>query len=124
MVETLVAAGILLIGISAAAMLSLTMLGAEEGNTLILRALNQQEQAAKLYQLGLPTNTATGLLLSDRSVMALQFTSLGNNTTSNIVTERAELRLVYRGGGLSASSANPGGEARTNDVVLFRPTLR
>lgn len=53
LIEVLVASGILLIGISAAASFSLTMTTQEELNHRMARGLNHLECYSRLYQLGL-----------------------------------------------------------------------
>lgn len=53
LIEVMVAAGLLLIGISAASSLTLTMATQEEINRAVARASNLQENYIRVYQLGL-----------------------------------------------------------------------
>lgn len=65
LIETLVAVSILLVGVAAAAQLSLAMRKQEEANANVARALNLAEQAHRLYQLGLGTGEVLALLPPD-----------------------------------------------------------
>jgi len=114
LIEVLVAAGILVMGIAAAGSLAMTMVTQEKSNARIEKAFNMQEQAGRLYQLGLEPDVITGQLLPYRtSEMTLTFQ---NATTTNVggvaAMETIECVLVCDGGG------------RTNTMILFRPTLR
>ncbi len=60
LVEVLVASGILMMGISAACLMSLAMVTQEEMNFRIARCLNLQENAARMYQLGLAPTDISG----------------------------------------------------------------
>lgn len=62
MIEALVASGILVIGITAAASMSLQLLTQEEINERTVRAFNYLDNAARLYQLGLDPNVIDDLL--------------------------------------------------------------
>ena len=53
MIEVLVASGILLIGVSAAASFSLTMTTQEEINHRVSRGINYLENCGRMYQLGM-----------------------------------------------------------------------
>jgi prepilin-type N-terminal cleavage/methylation domain-containing protein len=54
LVEAMIAAGIVAIGLTAAASLVGALMAKEETNSISLRAANLQEQAVMLYRLGLP----------------------------------------------------------------------
>ncbi len=54
LVEAMIAAGIVAIGLTAAASLVGALMAKEEINSISLRAANLQEQAVTLYRLGLP----------------------------------------------------------------------
>ena len=54
LVEAMIAAGIVAIGLTAAASLVGALMAKEEINSISLRAANLQEQAVMLYRLGLP----------------------------------------------------------------------
>ncbi|MCB1235215.1 MAG: type II secretion system protein [Verrucomicrobiae bacterium] len=61
-VEALVAGVLLMIGISAAATMSLTMVTQEEISERTSRAMNYLESAARLYEFGMPDDEIEGLL--------------------------------------------------------------
>lgn len=91
LVEALVASIILMIGISAAASLSLTMVAQEEINERAERALNYLENAASLYQLGLSGTEIAALVPRDPAITTLTVTDqtaavagLGNMTYGEI----------------------------------------
>jgi type II secretory pathway pseudopilin PulG len=91
LVEALVASIILMIGISAAASLSLTMVAQEEINERTGRGLNYLENAASLYQLGLSGTEIAALMPLDPAVTSLAatdqtaaVTGLGNMTYGEI----------------------------------------
>ncbi len=62
------AISVLLVGVAAAAQLSLTMRKQEEGNANIARALNLAESSHRLFQLGLSPAEVVSLLPYDPSV--------------------------------------------------------
>lgn len=130
LVEVLVASGILVIGITGAAMLAHTLLLQEESNGFALRAINAQEQAARLWQLGLSPSTITNILpercASNASTpgayaMYLTFTASTTNLGSGVTVEiLSPLRVVYNSG----VDRNNTLVYRTNDVVVVRPRIR
>lgn len=62
-VEAMVAVSILMLGVAAAAALSMTMVKQEEINARAARAVNWQENAVRLYQLGLGSTSDTSEIL-------------------------------------------------------------
>jgi type II secretory pathway pseudopilin PulG len=81
LVEVLVASGILMMGISAACLMSLSMVTQEEMNYRIARCLNLQEAAARTYQLGLaPTDiSGTSGILPGNPDITLAWTAASAN---------------------------------------------
>jgi hypothetical protein len=130
LVEVLVAGGILAIGIAGAGVLAHTLLLQEESNGFALRAINAQEQAARLWQLGLSPSTITNILperCSSNSpypgayAMYLTFTAATTNLGSGVTVEiLSPLRVVYHSG----VDKNNTLLYRTNDVVVVRPQVR
>jgi type II secretory pathway pseudopilin PulG len=121
-VEALVAAAILVIGVAAAASLSLTMVSQEEGNARVARAINLQEQAARLYQLGLSTNTIASLLPTDSGVASITFSASSSNLTNVGTVEIATCRMTFTSGApLTDTNASIN---RTNDLTVVRPSIR
>ena len=78
LVEALVGSAVLMIGISAAASLSLSLITQEEINERSVRALNYQDSAAMLIQLGVPSNQIAGLLPDEPVVNSISFVSKNN----------------------------------------------
>ncbi len=123
-IEVLVASAVLLIGIAASAALALTMAAQEEANSQVARALNIQEQAGKLYQLGLSQDEINAILPPEPNVVSLIF-SASSATVNGIGTvEVADCQLIFNAGTpmTAASSVTP--SQRTNDLVLVRPSIR
>ena len=129
LIEVLIASGILLTGIAAIAMMAHTMFLQEEANGRITRALNLQEQAARLWQLGLSSNTITNILpercVASNSLGAdtvcLTFSTNANITNlGSRVVESINLNIVFH----SATYANGTVVYQTNPVTVVRPSTR
>ncbi len=73
LIETLVGSAVLMIGISAAASLSLSLVTQEEINERSVRALNYLDSAAMLLQLGVPSNQIVDLLPDEPVVNSITF---------------------------------------------------
>lgn len=71
LVEALVASSLLLIGVSAAASMSLTLLTQEEINERSVKVFNYLDNAARLYQLGVPASEIEGILPAEAGVQSL-----------------------------------------------------
>ena len=130
LIEVLIASGILLTGIAAVAMMAHTMFLQEEANGRVTRAINLQEQAAKLWQLGLDTNIITNILpercRSSNSpgadAVCLTFPTNANITDLGYApVESINLRIVFH----SATAANGTLVYQTNtNVTVVRPSTR
>jgi len=83
LIEALVGSAVLMIGISAAASLSLSLVTQEEINERSVRALNYQDSAAMLIQLGVPSNQIAGLLPDEPVVNSIAFTSKNLSVTDS-----------------------------------------
>jgi prepilin-type N-terminal cleavage/methylation domain-containing protein len=120
LIEVLIAASIVAAGIAAASVLALTMTTQEESNALAARALNMQEQAGRLYQLGLDPDTITNIIPPEPNVTSLTFTT-GTTSPSGVNMEIATNSVVFHTGrGANASTT----VSRTNTLVVVRPTTR
>jgi len=120
LIEVLVAAGILAIGIAAAAVLALTMVSQQEGAARAVRALNYQEQACRLYQFGVAPSVITNILPPESSVTSLTFTT-NSLTVANLGTmEFAECSAVVSIGSRFSTS----GTSRTLSTAVVRPSIR
>jgi len=123
-IEAMVAAGILLIGIAAAAGLALTMVSQEEANARVARALNVQEQAGRLYQLGLEPAEILAIIPPEPNVDALNFNAATTNVAGVGAVEIAECRLVFHVGTPMTDANAEDPVPRTNAVILVRPSIR
>lgn len=128
LVEVMVAAAIVAVGLTAAAVLASTLMQQQELNAATLRAANLQEQAAKLHRLDLSSSAIRGVLpetcVASGAPPAGGYTlSFSVATSTNVVIDgatvnldRTSLTLVYPN---TAASGNV-----TNRVVIFRPAIR
>jgi hypothetical protein len=86
LVEVVVASSVLMIGVGAACVLSLTMIGLEESHTRIARGVNLVENATRLYQLGLDSSEILALLPPDKMVTSFTATTQTSPPISGIGT--------------------------------------
>jgi len=107
LIEVLIAGAILAIGIAAAALLANSMLVQQEANAQVSSALNLQEQAGKLYRMGLATSEITNVLQTGGLTFSTNASTLSAIESVNCV-------LVYA----------VGPEFRTNTNVFVRETNR
>jgi prepilin-type N-terminal cleavage/methylation domain-containing protein len=118
LVEVMVGAAVVAIGLTAAAVLVGTIMRQQEVNAATLRAANLQEQAVTLYRLGMGTNVS-GLLPEPGcgfTFTSPQQTNLSNSVLS-ISVEVTECTMTY---------PNPSGEGQdlSNTVRIVRPSIR
>ena len=78
LLEVAVASSVLMIGVGAACVLSLTMLKQEESHQRVGRAVNIMENAAQLYQLGIAPADIGGLLPPDPMVKTFSYRAATN----------------------------------------------
>ncbi len=90
LIEALVASAILMVGIGAAASLSLSLVTQEEINERSSRAGNYLENTAALFYLGFDTADIEGILPEDRVVKRMIFSE---RTPSGVAMTQA--RIVY-----------------------------
>jgi type II secretory pathway pseudopilin PulG len=121
LIEVLIAAGVLAAAIAAASILATSLLSFEQASAKVARAINYQEQAGRLYQLGLDPGTITSILPQESGVVSFSFITNTSVVLPNIGTvEIGVMRLVYNAGSLFGSTtAN-----RTNEVTVVRPSTR
>ncbi len=74
LIEALVASSVLLIGISAAASMSLSLVTQEEINERSVKVFNYLDNAARLCQMGVDPTEIAALLPSEPAVKSLTFT--------------------------------------------------
>jgi prepilin-type N-terminal cleavage/methylation domain-containing protein len=129
LVEVLVAAAVVAVGLTAAAMLVSTLMQQQELNAATLRAANVQEQAAKLFRLDvspalireiLPEVCVSGSVppAGGYSVIfsRLRPTNIMVDDTA-VSLEAASLQLIYQ-------SPLGAGTLGTNVVPIVRPSIR
>lgn len=124
LIEVLVASGILVMGIAAAASLALTMVAREEANVRVARAINLHEQAGRLYQLGLNPDAIMAILPPEPNVISLTFTTNTLVVTNAGTVEIADCRMIFNAGPVATDTNASEPPRRTNDLRLVRPTIR
>ena len=118
LVEVMVGAAIVAIGLTAAAILVGTIMRQQEVNAATLRAANLQEQAVTLYRLGMGTNLSDFL---PESYHSFTFTSpqqtILSNSTLSIIVDITVCTMTY---------PNPSGvgPALSNTNRIVRPSIR
>lgn len=122
-VEVMVAAGLLVMAIAASASLALTMVAQEESNARAAMAINMQEQACRLYQLGLDPDEIEEILPYQTNWMTLSFTT-NTGTVAGVGTmDAAASTLIFSSG--SPITATTSTEVfRTNTLQVVRPAIR
>jgi len=125
----MVAAAIVAVGLTAAAVLASTLMQQQELNAATLRAANLQEQAIKLYRLDLrpddisrllPENCAGGSAPSANSYALFFSRATPVNVSGDGISVSAEQT------GCIMVFANPGGNGAliTNGATIIRPSIR
>ena len=121
-VEALVAAAILVIGVAAAASLAFTMVSQEEGNARVARAINLQEQAARLYQLGLSPTAIAAILPADSGVTSITFNTANTVVAGVGTVEMGTCEMTFTSGAPLTDTISSIG--RVNDLSVVRPSTR
>jgi type II secretory pathway pseudopilin PulG len=133
LVEALIAAAILMIAVSSAAVLALITIAQEETNVRISRCVNLHEQAMRLYQLGIAPNTVNALLPPDPAVIHMPVFTVQTVTIPNLGTvERADSTITFSttplAGDWSPGSWNMGESSdaaqRSQTLTAIRPSIR
>lgn len=120
LIEVLVAAFIVAAGVAAAAILSMTMISQQEASARIIRAINYQEQAVRLYQLGLDAPTITNILPTESAIVSIQVTQQDVALTNIGTVQVSVWSVAYDGGSL----LNANTPVVTNDMAAVRPSIR
>jgi prepilin-type N-terminal cleavage/methylation domain-containing protein len=119
LVEALIAAVIVAIGIGAAALLAMTMISQQEVSAQVVRALNYQEQACRMYQLGVDPAIITNWLPRESAVESLTFSTNLQSISGVGNVEMAVCEMVISPGSRFGASS-----ARTNTQAVLRPSIR
>lgn len=121
LIEALVASSVLLVGISAAASLSLSMVTQEEMNERSILAANYLDNAARLYQIGIEPEDIAGLLTVEPIIESL--TSSGRDLVVTDVGKINSLTLTMVYQANTATVSNPAAQIRwTGGEKLARRT--
>jgi len=126
LVEVLLAAAVISVGLAAATVLIGTLVRQEEANAVALRAANLQEQAVQLYRLGVAPTAIPALLPEPTTYgssppsggYAISFSPQTNVFVVDgtaVVVEVADCRLVQD---------DSAGDGADNTVSVVRPTIR
>jgi len=121
LIEVMVAAVVIAIGLTASAVLVGTLIQQEELNAAALRAANLQEQAVRLYRLDVDTDLITALL-PEPATYVVSFTPASDVPSFEVdgtvvLLDTADCTMTY---------PNPAGDGTTlsNTVTVVRPTIR
>ena len=127
LVEVLIAGALLALGVGAAAIFANTIFINQESSALATRVLNVQEQAGRLYSLGLEPAEITNLVpewcvsgTPQMGSLRLVFAETTNTIAGVGDIESATNQIIFP----SITDAAGTLRYRTNSVLLVRPVLR
>jgi len=131
LIEALVASSILMIGIGAAASMSLAFITQEEISERANKAFSHLDNAVALYQAGVPNARIPGLLPPEPVVTSLTFTDRTINATNLGAIPSTLITVTWTANGSTASagvSRWTGGVQNTTrsasvEVIRTNPTL-
>jgi len=118
-----------MMAIAAVTAMALMTVGQQETNVRISQAINHQEQAARLYQLGLSPATITNIMPPEPGV-ALTFKNATNGAIGGIAgMDRIVCEVIFQPNPTASSWSEGhwvGGttDTRTNSMVVVRPSIR
>ena len=131
LLEVLIAGALIAVGIAAAALLANSAVRQQELNAIGSRAINLQEQVARLYRLGLnhseitnrlpgPFVAASGSLTAAGTYFLTPTNSTNTVTIGGLQMEAWTNSIVYVSGFSSSGSV----VLRTNTVITVRESIR
>ncbi len=128
-IETMVAAAVVAVGLTAAAVLAASIMAQQERDTATLRAANLQEQAVRLYRMDLSHALILSLLPEDCRASGAPPTngyvlSFTRSAPVSLDVDGVNVAVERTGSTISYAPAGADGGARTNSVTILRPTLR
>ncbi len=128
LVEVMVAAAVIAVGLTAAAVLVGTLMQQQELNAAVLRAANVQEQAVKLHRLDLSSSAIRGLIpepcVASGAPPSGGYTlSFSVATSTNVVIDGATVNLDRTSLTLVYPNTVAAGNV-TNRVDIFRSATR
>ena len=129
LIEVMIAGAIVAIGIAAAALMANALLLQEETQGYSLRAFNTQEQAARLWQLGVSSTDITNILPERCSANSTNpgacsiYLDFSSATTTNAGAGTVQI-LQQTNVFHSGSDATNTPIYSTHEITVVRPTIR
>lgn len=126
LIEALIASSLLLIGIAAAASMSLQLVTQEEINERANRSFNYIDNAVRLVQMGVDPSTVGTILPGNADVISMTFQNQTVNVPSLGARNRILVTFEYRATGSAATGAADiwtGGNSsdqRTESFEIYR----
>lgn len=128
LIEALVASSVLMIGIAAAASLSLSLVTQEEINERSVQVFNYLDNAARLYQMGVAEADIPGLLPPEPLVSSLTFTPGSESVAGLGTVPLTTIEITYKPTGATSTNGSSvldwtGGDknvTRSESVVVLR----
>ncbi len=129
LVEVMVAAAIIVVGLTAGAVLASTLMVQQELNAASLRAANLQEQAVRLYRMDLAPSVIIALLpeqcsASGSPAPGAYTLSFSRPASTSVTVDGSAVALEQTGSSLVYCSPNQAGIYLTNTVTILRPSTR
>lgn len=129
LVEVMIAAAIIAVGLTAAAVLVGSLMNQQESNAASLRAANLQEQAVRLYRLDLSPGLILDLLpeatSSDLSPASGSYgISFSTSTSTNLTIDATAVFVDVATCTLAYASPVVSNTIITNAVTIVRPSIR
>lgn len=129
LVEVMIAAAIIAVGLTAAAVLVGSLMTQQEVNAASLRATNLQEQAVRLYRLDITATSiiellpepATANLQPAAGSYGLNFTTAG---TTNVTIDGTAVQVDLTTCTLAYVNPVETNSVVTNSVTIVRPSIR
>jgi len=120
LIEVVVAAAVVAVGLTAAAVLASTLMQQEEVNAAALRAANLQEQAITLYRLGISPGQIA-FLLPEPSGYDVNFTTA---TEEEFEVDGTKVRIDVSSCSVTYPDPSGNGQNLSSTVTVVRPTIR
>lgn len=129
LVEVMIAAAIIAVGLTAAAVLVGSLMTQQEVNAASLRATNLQEQAVRLYRLDITATSIIELLPESTSAdlqpaagtYGLNFNTVG---TTNVTIDGTAVQVDLTTCTLAYVNPVETNSVVTNSVTIVRPSIR
>ena len=129
LIEVVIAGAVLMMAIAAVTAMALMTVAQQETNVRISQAINYQEQAARLYQLGLSPTTILSILPPEPGV-SLTFQNATTGAIGEVNgMERIECVMEFQPNPTTSNWSEGhwvGGttDTRVNSMIVVRPSIR